>query len=125
MKANEFLIDKLKQLAAKFEEIQIRYEFRDTTQSHLVEIIPLRIFEENEAYMQEEAKLEAEFEQLYPTEEIIFISEGSLTEIITAELELGYDKIRFKNETSDIEFVIEGYNNIVEPRNNHDYSLAA
>ncbi|NQU85751.1 MAG: hypothetical protein HQ541_08325 [Mariniphaga sp.] len=125
MKANDFLIEKLKQLAEKIEEIQIRYEFRNSTQSHLVEIIPLRIFEENEAYMQEEAKLEAEFEQLYPTEEIIFISEGSLTEIITAELELGYDKIRFKNETSDIEFVIEGYNNIVETRNNHDYSLAA
>jgi hypothetical protein len=125
MKANDFIIEKLKQLAEKIKEIQIRYEFRNSTQSHLVEIIPLRIFEEDEAYMKEEAKLEAEFEQLYPTEEIIFISEGSLTEIITEELELGYDKIRFKNETSDIEFVIEGYNDTVETRNNHDYSLAA
>lgn len=124
MKAKDFLTKKLNELSTKFEDIQIRYEFRDSTQSHLIEIIPLRFFEEDEAYMQEEANLEAEFEQLYLTENIVFISEGSLTEIHKVECEFGYDIISFISDTYNIDFELIEYNEIIEVGENN-FALAA
>ena len=125
MKAKEFIIDRLKQFAIIFDEIKIRYELRANTQSHLIEIIPLKIFEENNSYIKEEARLEDEFERLFPTENIIFISEDSLTEIKNAEFELGYDKIKFKYDSFYIEFEVEGYNEPVATPGKYDYALAA
>lgn len=125
MKAKDFLTKKLNELTTKVEDIQIRYEFRVSTQSHLIEITPLIVFEENELYMQEEANLEAEFEQLYPTENIVFISKGSLTEIQNVEFEFGYDKICFISDTFDIDFELIGYNEIIEAGENNFYALAA
>ena len=125
MKAKEFIIDRLKQFAIIFDEIKIRYEFRVSTQSHLVEIVPLKVFEGDEGYIQEEASLETEFERLFPTENIIFISEDSLTEIKNAELELGYNKIKFKYDSFHIEFEVEGYNETVAIPGEKNYALAA
>ena len=99
MIAKDFIEEKLRLLASKFIDIQIRYEYRANTNSHLIEIIPLSFFEGNETYFEEEAKIEDEFEQLFPSENIVFISEGSLTVIKRADLELGYDKVIFDNNT--------------------------
>ena len=92
MTAKDFTEERLRLLASKFIDIQIRYEYRANTRSHLIEIIPLSFFEENESYFEEEAKIEDEFEQLFPSENIVFISKGSLIAIKKADLELGYKK---------------------------------
>ena len=81
MNSSEYIISRLKQLACNIPNIQIRYEFRIITQTHIVEVLPLIFFKENEQYINEEVKLETDFEQLYPSENIVFISESSLTEI--------------------------------------------
>ncbi len=93
MQSSEFLTEKLQQIAEKFTGIKIRYEFRYNSQSHIVEILPLDLFEGDELFMEEEAKLETEFEKLYPSEDIVFISENSLTEIKNPEFELGNEFI--------------------------------
>lgn len=127
MKAIEYLEIKLQELFLKFEEIQIRYEFRENTQSHLVEIIPSSLFEKNETYLEEEAKIEDEFEDLYPTENIVFITKGSLTEIKKVDLTFGYDKITFDNDYLPYEFIVsEGYSETtVAPCGENNYALAA
>ena len=127
MKAIEYLEIKLQELTVKFEEIRIRYEFRENTQSHLVEIIPSSLFEKNETYLKEEAKIEDEFENLYPTENIIFITKGSLTEIKKVDLTFGYDKITFDNDYLPYEFIVsEGYSEtMVAPCGENNYALAA
>lgn len=95
MTARDYIEEKLTLLAKKFIDIQIRYEYRANTRSHLIEIIPLSFFEEDEAYFKEESAIEDEFEQLFPSENIVFISEGSLTVIKKADMELGYQKSTF------------------------------
>jgi len=127
MKSIEYLEIKLQELFLKFEEIQIRYEFRETTQSHLVEIIPSSLYAKNEAYLEEEAKIEDEFEDLYPNENIVFITEGSLTEIKKEDLSFGYDIITFNNNNLLYEFIVTGgyTETLVVPCGENNYALAA
>ncbi len=125
MKANDFIEEKLRLLASKFKEIHIRYEHRVITRSHLIEIIPLSFYEENESYFEEEANIEDEFEKLFPEENIVFISEGSLTEIKNADLELGYKKFSFDYNSLIIKFEVEGYSEEVENQSFENYALAA
>ena len=90
MTAKTFIKEKLRELHYKFEDIQIRYEYRAETQTHLVEICPLNFFNENKSYCNEEEIIENEFECLFPEETIVFISDGFLSEIKNADLKLGY-----------------------------------
>ena len=125
MTAKEYIEENLKFLASKFSDIQIRYEHRANTGSHLIEIMPLSFFEGNGSYLEEETKIEDEFEQLFPSENIVFISEGSLTVIKKADLELGYDKISFDNNTLIIDFEVIGYSEYLEIIGVTNYALAA
>lgn len=123
MKASEFIISRLEEIANIIEDIQIRYEYRESTQSHLIEILPLNIFENNEMYMEEEYRLEHNFSEQFPKENIVFISEGSLTEIKVAQMEFG--RIRYNNDFSVTEFEIDGFNNLIESYGNYSLALAA
>jgi len=90
MKSKEYIENKLNELFTKFGDIKIRYEYRANTCSHLIEVIPFSFFDKNEDYMKLEANIEDEFESLFPDESIIFISEGSLSEIKRSDFNLGY-----------------------------------
>ena len=127
MKAIEYLTIKLEQLALKFDDIQIRYEFRINTNSHLIEIIPSSFFEKNALYLIEEGLIEDEFERLFTNENIVFITEGSLTEIKSANYTFGYNKVTFQWEQPSIEYVVtEGYTEtVVVPSEEDNYALAA
>src|SRR5690554_3701081 len=125
MKSIEFLETKLNELYAKFSDVKIRYEYRANTYSHLIEIIPLSFFEGNEEYISLEAKIEDEFEASFPNENIVFVSEGSLSEINNPEFTLGYEVIKFDNEALNIDFIVEGFSEIVDCQYSYNYALAA
>ena len=75
--------------------------------------------------MLDEANIERHFEELYPSENIVFISEGSLIEIRNADLELGYDKLVFDyNKVVPVFEVIE-YSDMRESAYSYNYALAA
>ena len=90
MNSKKFIQKELKLLASWFSEAKIRYEYRENTHSHIIEITPLNFYENDESYRQEEAGIENEFEKLFPAENIVFISENSLTEIKNPEFEVSY-----------------------------------
>ena len=69
--AKEFLIDNLNSLSGFFPEIHIRYEIRND--KHIVEVLPVSVFEGDDNYLKAEMLLEKQFETLFPNEEIIFI----------------------------------------------------
>ena len=93
MKAQDFIIKKLNELAVNFDGIRIRYEFRKNTLTHIIEVLPLDLYENDLGYLAEEDRIEDEFESLFPEDNIVFISEGSLTEIVEPYFEVGYNKI--------------------------------
>lgn len=125
MKSQEFLKEKLTYLSSKFKDVKIRYEYRKNTQSHIIEIIPLSIYNDDEKYMMAEAKLEDEFESLFINENIIFVSEDSLTEIKTPNFTLGYD-VFFENQVLNYWVMdVEGFTNEVDFVGCEYYALAA
>ncbi len=81
MKSIDFVIERLESLYSTIENINIRYEYRQTTSTHIIEITPKDIFDSNEDYIIYEEKIEGEFKTAFFDENILFISSESLTEI--------------------------------------------
>lgn len=125
MNSKEFLIERLKEMSSKFEDVKIRYEYRTNTYSHIIEVIPLAIFDSNEQYMLAEANLENEFESLFPQEDIVFVSEDSLTEIKNPDLLLGNESITFEVSEVSQSFVVNGFTEEVDFWGCENYALAA
>lgn len=92
--SKDFLKNKLEELFQKFDGVKIRYEFREYMNLHLIEVLPLETFEDNQSFILEEIEIQDEFESMYgDTEEILFISSDSLNEIKTVDFEFGYESI--------------------------------
>ena len=125
MKSIKFIEEKLKELFVQFSDIKIQYEYRANTYSHIIKVTPLSFFEENESYMTLETELEDEFETLFPNENIVFISEESLSEIKRPHFQLGFEPITFDNEVSNIDFIIDGFSDVVDFQFSNNYALAA
>lgn len=87
MNSVKFLEEKLKELFLLFPKSNIRYEFRPNRNSHLVEVTPLNFYY-NDKYKLAETQIEDQFEENFPSENIIFISENSLNKILTPDFEL-------------------------------------
>lgn len=81
MKPSEFINKKIEYLKFKFKDIEIKYQYKITTNIHIIKISPLSLYENNIEYIMEEEDIENEFNKLYPSEELLFISEDSLTKI--------------------------------------------
>ena len=86
--AKDFLHQKLKKISLEIEDIEIAYEYRVTTQTHIIEVKPNSIFEYSKEYINKEIDLKKEFSNQFPEEELLFISEDSLTEIKSPEFVL-------------------------------------
>lgn len=130
MNSIDFLSNCLEILHDKFSSCNIRYEFVPNTKVHLIEVTPVDFYND-ELYINEELILEEEFENLYPDEEIVFISENSLNKIQDPLLELYSKKegelsadFNVKDNSIDfVEYVAEDYKNENVIENN--YALAA
>jgi hypothetical protein len=127
MKSIEFIKNKLGLLHHIFSDIKIRYEYKANTQSHIIEVVPSSFFEKNEEYMSYESDFEEEFENSFPDENILFISEESLTEINETILELGYNNFKIEISSFDDTISVNGYSNdTIEIMNeSFNYALAA
>lgn len=127
MNAKEFLKKKLGELYSKIENIKIQYEYQIGATMHVVEILPLDLFESN-SYIDEEIALDEEFEQSYPNEEVLFISSDSLTQIKKAEYQWGYnlnDTKLFESELEELSFNLNETIGLAYTPEHYNYALAA
>ncbi|AXP80914.1 hypothetical protein CJ739_1829 [Mariniflexile rhizosphaerae] len=81
MTSIDYLIKKLKELHANCEFLDIKYEYKKYLNTHIIDVRPKEFFETDTFYVASQLSLEDEFEELFPTEEIIFISDNELIEI--------------------------------------------
>jgi hypothetical protein len=92
--SQKFIIEKLNNLYSSLIDVKIRYEFREYMSTHLIEILPLETFENNQDYILIEMEIQDEFECSFgENEEILFISSDSLNEIRDIHYSLGYNII--------------------------------
>jgi len=88
--AKAFLISNLKKIFLKLENVEISYEFRDSSQTHIIEVKPNSIYKTCEKYIREEIELENSFYENFPSETMLFITEDSLSKIKSPDLVLKY-----------------------------------
>jgi len=88
--AKAFLKFNLKKIFLELENVEISYEFRASTNTHIVEVKPNSVYKTCEKYINREIELENSFYESFPNETLLFISEDSLTKIKSPELVLKY-----------------------------------
>lgn len=88
MNSKKYLISKLEDLHNKFSNLSIRYQYDHCTQMHIVEVLPLSEYSENNHYIEMESDLSFDFDNRFFPESVMFISSESLTRITKAEFEL-------------------------------------
>ena len=93
MNSREYLKGELENLIKIFPQLKIKYQFDDFEKVHLIEVLPLCDFDNNEEYQNAEAEITFEFEKIFYPETVLFISEESLTKVTKPEYELNYSKL--------------------------------
>lgn len=100
--ANNYIKEKLRGLHNRFFDMKIRYEFNEGLNIHLIEVLPLSLYEGNQEYILAEMELEEEFHSLFPQEEILFVSTDSLNQVENPDYRLGYnDTFSYRIESID------------------------
>lgn len=80
-KEQEYIIKELNSLYRKFSTVQIRYEFDGGVNRHLIEILPLEVYN-SKKFILEEIKITENFENTFGNnQDILFISKESLNKI--------------------------------------------
>lgn len=70
------------------DDVKIAYEYRNASNTHIVEVKPQSVFKDSKKYIDMELELEKDFSQQFPDQELLFISKDSLTEIKSPEIVL-------------------------------------
>jgi hypothetical protein len=110
MKAKLFLKEKLENICKKIDGVSIRYEYLSHIHAHIIEITPLSIFNDSNEYMDLEIALEKGFNDLFPKEELVFVSIDSLTKISNPEFQFDAPPVFF-NDTYT--FYAEEHNDVL------------
>jgi len=79
--STDWLTDKLQELHQALSYLNIKYEYRKNMQLHIVGVTPLQHYKGDKSYIDKEIELETLFEQMFPNEEIVFVSDDSLIQV--------------------------------------------
>jgi hypothetical protein len=88
MKPFEFIKSKLDLLHNKFPFLSIKYQLDNILGDHIVKILPRNTFEYDEMYGEMELDIAMEFRREFPADNLIFISEDSLIDIVSVDFEI-------------------------------------
>ncbi len=89
MESIEFLKSKLIELSKTLSYLEIKYEYRSYIHTHIVEVNPVDCFNKDKDYIDYQISLEDDFENLYPNEEILFVTSNELITVDNPIIELG------------------------------------
>ena len=118
-----FLRNNLNKIFLKLDNVEISYEFRGLSNTHIIEVKPNSIYSNCIEYIDMEIELEEEFMMKFPEEEILFISEESLTSI---EMPLFVLKYKVQYSFANLYTPIKVKNDLsIDCFDESDYTLAA
>ncbi|MBJ2174057.1 hypothetical protein JBL43_07405 [Aureibaculum sp. A20] len=89
MESIDFLKEKLELLHDICPYLEIKYEYRSYINTHIIEVKPIHCFEKDIEYVNGQILLEDDFEESFPDEEILFITDNELISVENPILELG------------------------------------
>lgn len=100
MDAKAFLKDRLSDIFNKIKSVNIRYQYSESDDTHLIEVTPVSEYNCNELYYQLERELLFDFNELFFPSTILFITEDSLNQISIPDLVWMRGREEFSNVTS-------------------------
>ncbi len=127
MNSRDFIIKTLNNIVENYSNIQFEYKLNNTTITHTIKVSPKEIYNNDETYMNIESSFETIFERLFPSENILFISEDSLIDIETPELVFKSNRINLPQEKNNITSSTSIRGKVAENKiyNKYNYALAA
>lgn len=124
MTAKEYIYKNLQKLANLFTNLTFTYEYKEISQTHVVEVKPEFEFSLNDDYIDAEIDLTSEFDELFYPESILFISKNSLTTI--TEVEKVFKFNQFTNKTEMIRMSNDlVFSDFLSYDSSEHYSIAA
>ena len=81
MNPQEYIINELESFIKRFSKVRVRYEYNTNSLVHLIEIVPNNIYHLDENYILWESEMFDNFVDVYPAENICFISDDALVGI--------------------------------------------
>lgn len=87
MNSYEYIISELNKFILEFPKTRVRYEHDNSSETHFIEVVPNEIYHLDAQYIQWESEMFDRFVDLFPEENICFISDDAL---------VGLDKINFE-----------------------------
>lgn len=88
MNPKDFIKNRLRKIYETVKSINIKYEYRENEDTHLIEVTPLSEFNDNSKYIEMERDLLFDFNDLYFPSTILFVSDNSLNKVISPEFAL-------------------------------------
>lgn len=90
----EYIISELKKFILEFPKTRVRYEHDNSSETHFIEVVPNDVYHLDTQYIKWESEMFDRFIELFPEQNICFISDDAL---------VGLDKVDF--EICGIEFI--------------------
>jgi len=84
MEAKNEIKNWLNGISKIFDDAFFRYEYNKNQNIHIIEVNPLELFE-NKEYLNKEANFAEEFEKKHYPQELLFVSQNSLTRVKNPE----------------------------------------
>ncbi|MGB9748142.1 MAG: hypothetical protein ACPLXM_14545 [Bacteroidales bacterium] len=127
MTSIEYIKARLQEVMKRFPQLSFRYKYSALNSTHVIDVQPFELYSKNSDYGNWEAQFTYDFDNSFPTETVLFISDNSLTKIEFPDFVIGPSLFQFLvNNVSNIsDFVFN--NNQVESNYllENEYSLAA
>ncbi|MDR3706616.1 MAG: hypothetical protein P4L28_12015 [Paludibacteraceae bacterium] len=97
----EYIKEQLKSFVNDFSNTRVRYEFDSTIETHFIEIVPNEVYHLDQKYLQWESEMFDRFIQLYPDQNICFISDDAIVGLDRVEFELVGEKFALEYSSSE------------------------
>ena len=81
MKAQETIIEELNQIVEKIPQLQIKYAFDASDNTHFIEVLPLSFYKNNKDYIDFEMDLTFHMIKAFPYHLLFFISDETMHQI--------------------------------------------
>lgn len=107
MDSINFIKEKLYYLYELFPYLEIQYEYNYKINTHVIEVKPIHCFNSDKKYADFQIDFEAEFEENFPYEDILFMTENILIQISDPILKLGSSNNILVYEDVSAEFSLE------------------
>ena len=126
MNVKSYIKQKICELVLRFPIIKIAYQHNEMSDTHILEIKPIEVFDCNETYQEFETNITIEFDEKFFPASILFVSEDSLNRVTHPEFEavgLMYDMVPNVSSQRSYHYNVEQRDYNTHDRN--EYYIAA